>query len=101
MSDPVSNVVGIPGVAMAIPPGQPDDATVALLEKWLTDAKHGEIVGICLGGVKRNGATRTEWAGIASSDQMLAAATGLQTRVAIAWSCIADSGADEAGPKAS
>ncbi len=42
-------------------------------------------MGICLAGVKRAGGSRTQWAGIASCDQMLAAATGLQHHVATAW----------------
>jgi hypothetical protein len=81
----MSNVVGIPGLANSLPPDEPDRLVVALLREWLSDAERGELVGVVIGGVKRGGGTRTEWSGVASADQMLGAAAGLQHRVAVAW----------------
>ena len=80
-----SNVVGISGIALAVPPGRADSCTVELLRRYLGYAERGEIVGAAVAAIKPTGASRTEWGGSASADHLLAATTGLQARIAAAW----------------
>ena len=81
----MSNVVGMPGIANALPPDEPDPEVLRVLREWLADAERGELVGVVIAGVTRGGGSRSEWSGVASGEQMLAVASGLQFRVAKAW----------------
>ena len=86
----MSNVVGMPGVANALPPNEPDPGIIRVLREWLEFAERGELVGVVIAGTKRSGRTISEWSGAASADQMLAAASGLQYRVVQAWGNVQD-----------
>lgn len=80
--DPVSGtVVGIDGLAHAMPPGEPVPEVVELLKEWLAEAEAGALRQVLLAGVKSNGMTRTEYAGRANVDQCVSAVTLLQARV--------------------
>jgi hypothetical protein len=82
-------VVCIPGIAHALPPGEPCQEVVDLLRAWLAAAEAGEFHGILLAGVKAGGGSRSEWAGVASMDASLAAASALYGRVMAAYlSCV-------------
>lgn len=76
-----TNVVGIPGLAMCVPPGTAVQSVVTLLREWLDAAERGEIVSVLIAAVKAPGGTRTEWSGVGSMDACVAAVTVLKARV--------------------
>lgn len=82
----MSNVVPLAGVAQCAVPGEPDQDCVALLEQWLEQARTGGIIGIAVAVVyPGTGGISSQWAGNASGLLMMAASTGLHTRVCAQW----------------
>lgn len=74
-------VVGIDGLAHAMPPGEPVPEVVELLKEWLAKAEAGDLRQIMMAGINGNGMSRTEYAGRANVDQCVSAVTLLQARV--------------------
>lgn len=79
MSD--DNVVGMPGIARAHPPGRQVDDVVELLEDWLERARSGDLIQVVIGGVTAGGKTSTNWIGKAEHYQTVYVSTILQARI--------------------
>lgn len=71
----MSNIVSLD--KGALPPGEPDQEIIEILERYLSEARRGEITAVAIAVARPNEYTATQWCGASGTKFQLGHAISL------------------------